>query len=142
LMDLPFHPRVRYLGFVSPEEKNAAMAAARVVVHPSHLESLCMAALETLVVRTPLLVQEATEPLKQHCLKGRCGLTYANYAEFAAALDLLLGDDRLREALGANGFAYVQANYTWAQVIAKYERVFRRLTGEGVSGPASGPSRV
>jgi glycosyltransferase involved in cell wall biosynthesis len=131
LMPLPLHPRLKYLGFVAPEDKNAAMVGALAVIHPSHLESLCMAALESMIVRAPILVQEGTEPLKQHCLKGRSGLTYSNYEEFAAALDLLLDDGRLREALGANGFAYVQANYTWAQVIAKYERVFRFLTGKG-----------
>lgn len=131
LMKLPLHPRIKSLGFVSPEDKNAAMAAAQAVVHPSHLESLCMAALESMVVRTPILVQEGTEPLKQHCLKGKSGLTYSNYEEFQAALDLLLDDPRLREVLGSNGFAYVQANYTWPQVIAKYERVFSRLSGGG-----------
>ncbi len=131
LMDLPLHPRLKYLGFVSPEDKNAAMAGAAAVIHPSHLESLCMAALESMAVRSPILVQEGAEPLKQHCLKGRSGLYYSNDREFEAGLDLLLGDDRLRKALGANGYAYVQANYTWAQVIAKYEKVIDRLRKGG-----------
>jgi len=127
LMDLPEHPRLRCLGFVSVREKNEAMAAASVTVHPSHFESLCMAAIESLAVKTPILVQEAADPLKEHCLKGQCGLYYSGAGEFASALGLLLRDSKLRALLGANGFSYVVRNYDWPRIIAKYENLFRCL---------------
>jgi glycosyltransferase involved in cell wall biosynthesis len=129
LMELPPDPQVRYLGFVSPKEKNAAMAGALATVHPSHFESLCMAALESLAVRTPILVRDSTDPLKQHAVQGQCGLSFANKEEFAVALDLLFRDKYLRDSLGINGRAYVKANYTWDRVVAKYERLIARMTG-------------
>ena len=88
-----------------------------------------MAALESLAVRTPILVQEGAGPLKQHCLKGRCGLFYSNYPEFEEALDLLLRDERLRSTLGRNGLDYVSRNYTWSLIIQKYEKLFEHLAG-------------
>jgi len=129
LMELTKHPRIKYLGFLSPEEKNEATTSALATVHSSHYESLCMAALESLAARTPILVQERADPLKQHCLKGRSGLFYSNYQEFEEALNLLLKDTKLRRIMGENGLKYVRENYSWPVVIEKYSQLFRSLLG-------------
>ncbi len=127
LMKLPESPRIRYLGFVSPEEKNAAMAGALATIHPSHFESLCMAVLESMAVRTPVLVQEGSDPLKQHCLDSNGGFYFSNGSEFFAALSLLAGDVRLRAVLGKNGLRYVKKQYTWACVLEKYDILLKAL---------------
>ncbi len=127
LMELPSHPGIRCLGFVSPEDKNAAMRGALATIHPSYYESLCMAALESMALKTPIVAQEKTDPLKQHCINGKGGFYYSDYQEFAADLDLLLNDKKLTEVLGNNGFAYVRDNYSWQTVLDKYEKMFHNL---------------
>lgn len=123
-MELLPHPAVKYLGFLSPEEKNSALASALVTVHPSYLESLGLAALESMAVKTPILVQEKTEPLRYHCVQGNSGLWYSNYEEFEAALDLFLKDLRLRVKLGENGLQYIKKYYSWPKVIQRYKKLF------------------
>jgi len=127
LMELPVHPGILYLGFVSPEEKNAAMFGALASVHPSYLESLCMAALESMAIRTPIFVQARTDPLKQHCINGKGGLYYDSYQEFAAGVGLFLKDEKLRKIMGNNGFGYVRDDYSWPKVMDKYKKMFDHL---------------
>ncbi len=127
LMELPEHKRLRYLGFVPVDDKNAAMQVAALTVHPSYLESLCMAALESMAAGTPILVQERTEPLKDHCVKSNGGLWYSSYEEFEAAVDLLLKDEKLRNVMSENGRSYVRENYSWDIVMDKYIKAFEFL---------------
>ncbi|MFC2161064.1 glycosyltransferase family 4 protein [Acidobacteriota bacterium] len=128
IMELPSHPQIKCLGFVSPEDKDAVMVSALATVHPSHFESLCMAALESMAVRTPILVQGQTEPLKQHCLKGNGGLAFSNYDEFEAMVNLIISNPRLRQVMGEHGRKYVKDNYSWDKIIEKYERMFKHFS--------------
>jgi glycosyltransferase involved in cell wall biosynthesis len=60
-------------------------------------------------------------------VRSNAGLYYANRDEFVECLKLLMGDERLRQALGRNGRDYVRRTYRWDVVLAKYERVFAKI---------------
>ena len=127
LMDLSPHPRIKYLGFLPAEDKDAAMFSAVVTIHPSRLESLGLAALESMATQTPILCQAGAEPLKRHCLNGRGGLFYSNYEEFEEALNLFINDPGARRTMGINGLSYVQENYTWPKITEKYNVLFEQM---------------
>ena len=119
-MVLPPVPGLRHLGYLSEEDKHAALAGAAVVACPSAYESLSIALLEGFAVGTPGLVNAASAVLKEHCLRSNAGLFYADGDEFAEALRRLIDDAGLRGALGAAGRRYVEANYRWPVVLDRY----------------------
>ena len=65
--------------------------------------------------------------LVEHCVTSNAGLYYADRDEFVECLKLLVGDGRLRAAMGANGRDYVRRHYRWDVVLGKYERVFAKV---------------
>jgi glycosyltransferase involved in cell wall biosynthesis len=119
-MGLPVVPGLRYLGFLSDADKQAAMAGARVVVCSSPYESLSIVLLEAFAAGVPGLVNARAAVLKDHCLRANGGLYYADADEFVAALDLLVTDDALRDGLGASGRRYVESQYRWDAVLDRY----------------------
>jgi glycosyltransferase involved in cell wall biosynthesis len=127
LMSLPEDPCIRFAGLLSDQERLQALEAATVVVCPSSYESLSLLALEAMSVGTPVLANARSEVLVEHCMRSNGGLYYADRDEFVECLELLVGDARLRNALGLNGRDYVRHNYRWDVVLGKYERIFAKV---------------
>jgi glycosyltransferase involved in cell wall biosynthesis len=127
LMSLPEEPFIRFAGLLSDSERLQALEAATVVVCPSPYESLSLLALEALSVGTPVLVNARSAVLVEHAMRSNGGLWYADRDEFVEALKLLIGDERLRQALGRNGREYVRRSYRWDVVLGKYERLFAKI---------------
>jgi glycosyltransferase involved in cell wall biosynthesis len=115
------------LGFVPPQDKYDAYAAAVALCQPSLLESFSIVMMEAWLCGTPALVHGRCAVTRDHCLASNGGLFFAEYFEFVEAVELLLGDAALRGQLAANGRAYVLANFTWDRVTANYLDVLRRL---------------
>jgi glycosyltransferase involved in cell wall biosynthesis len=90
---------------------------------PSRHESLSMVVLESWMMGRPVLVNGDCEVLRGQVLRADGGLYYRRYEEFAAAMDLLLGEPSLAARLGRQGRDYFEANYAWPRILDKYERL-------------------
>jgi glycosyltransferase involved in cell wall biosynthesis len=130
VLDIPAHPRIRHLGFVSDTDKFDLMAAAELLVMPSYFESLSMVALEAWALGRPVLANGRCDVLAGQCLRSNAGLFYESADEFAAALDTLLDSPGLAEAMGEAGRRYYAAHYAWPVIEGKYLDMFHRLSAQ------------
>lgn len=116
-MELPDIPRLRHLGFVSEEDKRAAMAGAEALICPSPYESLSITLLEAMSLGTPVLASSRSDVLVDHCVKSNAGLYYGDALEFTEAVRLMILDAPLRRALGENGRRYALNEFSWEKVL-------------------------
>jgi glycosyltransferase involved in cell wall biosynthesis len=129
VVPIPEHPRIRHVGFISEEEKVAALRQCRLLVMPSPFESLSVVVLEAWKLSRPVLANARCKVLAGQCLRSNGGLFYHGYAEFAEGLRLLLEQDQLVASLGRQGQAYVEREYAWETIDAKMESLLARTAG-------------
>jgi glycosyltransferase involved in cell wall biosynthesis len=130
IIKIPLHPDIVYLGFLSEEEKFAALSGAQLLFMPSFYESLSMVTLEAWALGRPVLANARCAVLKGQCLRSQAGLYYADYPQFSRALQLLLADAELRQKMGEHGRRYFQERYTWDKIERKYMDLVRGLNKE------------
>lgn len=116
-MELPGIPRLRHLGFVSEDDKRAAMAGAQALICPSPYESLSITLLEAMSLGTPVLASSRSDVLVDHCYKSQAGLIYGTAEEFTESVRLMVLDESVRCALGQNGKRYALAEFSWDSVL-------------------------
>lgn len=119
VIPVPVRDDILNLGFVSDEDKFDGMAGAEILWLPSKFESLSMVVLESLQVKTPVLVNGACEVLKAHCRKSNAGFYYKNYMEFEGETNRLLHDHELYQVMSESGPLYVEKHYNWDKIIRK-----------------------
>ena len=133
VLDVPAHPKIRHMGYVSEEEKSSLIEGAAVVIMPSRYESLSMIVLEAWALGRPVLANAACAVLEGQCRRSNGGLYYRDYAEFRLMLRRLVGDPALQATLGAQGEQYVTSNYSWARAAAQTDELLQELQTRGVS---------
>jgi glycosyltransferase involved in cell wall biosynthesis len=121
------HPRVRVLGFVSDDVREALLANARALLMPSPYESLCIALLEAWNHGLPALVNARCSVLEGQVRRAGGGLYYGTYREFAAGLSWLLDHPDQARRFGQQGLAYVEREYRWPTVLERVETLLSEV---------------
>ncbi|MBI4384065.1 MAG: glycosyltransferase family 4 protein [Nitrospinae bacterium] len=127
LVPIPSHPDIRHLGFVSEEDKFAAIGGAEVLVNSSFYESFSIVVMEGWSMGVPALVNGRCEVLAGQCKRSSGGLWYGNFEEFRACLDRLLDQPGLAKRLGQSGRDYVRENFNWETLTRKYRSLIDRF---------------
>jgi glycosyltransferase involved in cell wall biosynthesis len=124
---IPQHPRIRALGYVSDDLRTALLAHARLLVVPSPYESLGIALLEGWNHGVPALVNARCHVLREQVRRANGGLHYRSFNEFSEALDYLRSHDEVRMALGTQGRQFVEREYRWSTVLPRVEALLTAL---------------
>jgi phosphatidylinositol alpha-mannosyltransferase len=119
------------LGWLTDEELDEELAAAKVLVAPSvGMESFGMVLTRAFASGTPVVASDI--PGYRAVVTPETGLLVpaGDVGAVARAVDRLLGDERRRAAMGAAARALAEANYSWTDVgrrlAAIYELVLER----------------
>lgn len=127
VIDIPGHPKIKYLGFMKDEDKFDALTGAGFLVIPSQFESLSMVALEAWAVGKPVVANGRTEVLRGQCGRSNAGLWYTGYDEFKEIILLLYESSELKEILGRNGGDFFKTHYDWPVIENKYLNIIEKL---------------
>lgn len=121
ISELPEHPDVVFAGFLDEASKRNALAGAVALIQPSRFESFSIVLCESWVQHRPAIVHADSAVLAGQARRSGGALPYRGFAEFEAALDLLVGDPALADRLGHSGHRYVDEMYRWDHVIEGFE---------------------
>ena len=124
---LPEHEDIIITGFVDKAVRNSAVAGAVASMHPSYFESFSMALTEAWAQRRPALVNAECEVFVGQAKRSGGALPYAGFAEFEAALDIVLNEPDVAKRLGEAGRAYTESRYHWDTVMDRYERFIKTV---------------
>lgn len=127
LMDIPEEDGIKYVGFVSEEEKLSAFKASIFSIQPSPLESLSITTLESFSQRTPVLVNRECNVLMEHVNLSEGGYSYGDKDQFIKMFYKLSRDKKIRRNMGRKGFEYVKEYFSWEIVIGKLKKEIAAL---------------
>lgn len=130
---------VRFLGF--RKDVPDVLAASDIFLLPSLTEGLPLSVLEAMSHRLPVIATEVGG-VPEVVVPGETGLLIPANAPQAltAAIATLVGDEGIRLAMGAAGYERVLSQFSFEQMVQRYDALYRRLLGQHQAAVVRGVS--
>lgn len=130
-VNIPQHleGKVIDLGYVDPQVKHDACAAAALLCQPSVHESFSIVIMESWLSERPVLVHEDCAVTKSFCQETNGGLWFKDYYEFEAEVNYLLAHEDIAQQMGKNGRRYVLDHFSWDIIIHRLKAFFEQIEG-------------
>jgi glycosyltransferase involved in cell wall biosynthesis len=119
--------RIVDLGFVPIQDKYDAYGAAFALCQPSANESFSLVIMESWICRRPVLVNNKCEVTRDFCQESNGGLYFNDYYEFEGCLEYLLENKETADQMGILGSRFVEKNFIWDTVTARYRKFIEEL---------------
>lgn len=114
---------------LSERDKRAACAGALAVCQPSTNESFSIVLMEAWLEGAPVLVNSRCDVTRFHVRQADGGLHFSSAVEFAAQVRYLREHREDAAVIGRQGREYVLRNYSWGDVLARFERGLATILG-------------
>jgi glycosyltransferase involved in cell wall biosynthesis len=124
----PYKDDIKFLGYISQTEKEILYSAASILAYPSFYEGFGFPPLEAMTYGLPVVCSNVSS-LPEVVGDAALMVNPFRAEEIAAALQLILTDNNLRERLAAKGYARVKL-FFWDKAAAEYLQLFKKVCGQ------------
>jgi glycosyltransferase involved in cell wall biosynthesis len=121
---------VRFLGFVRGPVKTSLFRAAHVFVLPTSQENFGYALFEALAAATPVITTRGVDTWPELESSGGAVIVPRDPQAIAEGIEAILGDERRRGAMGADGRAWVLEHLSEEALLPRYESMYAAAASE------------
>jgi glycosyltransferase involved in cell wall biosynthesis len=125
---LGLNDKVMFTNMLSEEDKVGAYVDSSIVVNVEPRNVFGLVPLEAAACSTPVIVSSGNAISEAIC-EGKFGFSveYGDVFALAEIMHKMLNNDILLEEMGREGRKFIFANYDWANIVPKLEKVYEEV---------------